>query len=309
MRPAGPGPGIAHRLRVVHPAPPGDAGVRLAAYGVRELIAPTVIDRPRGTADWLLIAFHQPAELWNEAGRAVPIPAGSLVVWRPHAPHRYGRHDATWLHSWLHADGDLLRGWLDQGALPCERPIPGVPARLLDRCLLRLHEEVAGHARPDPRILRAVLQTWMWEVERAVAGGIAAPAGLVRARTAIESRFRDPLDLAALAALAGCSRQHLCAGFRRWFGVSPIDHLIRTRLHQADLLLQDPATGAAAAAAAVGFGDYRHFARLYRRRFGHPARRRFLPGDGLGASGPGRLQPPCSRPCGIRPSPEDPHLI
>ncbi len=31
---------------------------------------------------------------------------------------------------------------------------------------------------------------------------------------------------------------------------------------------------AATAAHLVGFGDYRHFARLYRRRFGHPARRR-----------------------------------
>jgi AraC-like DNA-binding protein len=149
-----------------------------------------------------------------------------------------------------------------------------VPARLLDRCLLRLHAEVADHAAPDPRILRAILQTWLWEVERAVGGAAVAPPGLLRARAAIASRFRETLTLTDLAAVAGCSRQHLCAGFRRWFGVAPIDLLIRTRLQQADLLLQDPAISAGAAAAEVGFGDYRHFARLYRRRFGHPARRR-----------------------------------
>lgn len=268
------GPALDHRLRVVHPDPPGDDGVRLHAYGVRERIAPAIIDRPSGTADWLLIAFHDPAEMWDADGALLPVPAGSLVAWRPHAPHRYGRRDRPWLHSWLHADGDLLRGWLDGGAIALERPVPGVPARLLDHCLLRLHEEVAHQARPDPRILRSVLQTWIWEVERVVGGAAVAPPGLLRARSAIASRFREGLDLGVLAAVAGCSRQHLCAGFRRWFGVAPIDLLIRTRLQQADLLLQDPATGAAEAAAAVGFGDYRHFARLYRRRFGHPARRR-----------------------------------
>ncbi len=268
------GPALDQRLRVVHPDPPGDAGLALHAYGVRERIRPTVIDRPSGTADWLLIAFHDAAELWDADGTLLPVPAGSLVAWRPHAPHRYGHRTRAWQHSWLHADGDLLRGWLDGGAIALERPVPGVPARLLDRCLLRLHAEVADHAAPDPRILRAILQTWIWEVERAVGGAAVAPPGLLRARAAIASRFREALTLTDLAAVAGCSRQHLCAGFRRWFGVAPIDLLIRTRLQQADLLLQDPAITAGAAAAEVGFGDYRHFARLYRRRFGHPARRR-----------------------------------
>lgn len=267
------GPGIDHRLRVVLPEMTGNADIAVHAYGVRELVSAAVIDRPAGTDDWLIIAFHQPAEVWAEDGARLPAPAGSLVVWRPHAPHRYGRRDAPWLHSWLHADGASLRGLLGGGALPLERPVPGVPARLLDRCLLLMHAELSGHPRPDPRILGAHLRAWSCEVERAVAGGAAAPPALLAVRAAIAARHAEDLDLAALARLGGCSRQHLCAGFRRWFGVSPIDHLIRVRLQRAHLLLQDPAVRVAAAAAAVGFRDYRHFARLYRRRFGRAARR------------------------------------
>jgi len=267
------GPGIDHRLRVVHPELLGDADITLRGYGVRELVSAAVIDRPGGTDDWLIIAFHQQAEVWAEDGSVLPAPPGSLVLWRPHAPHRYGRRDAPWLHSWLHADGASVRGLLGGGALPLERPIPGVPARLLDRCLLLMHAEISGHPRPDSRILRAHLQTWGFEVQRAVAGGTAAPPALLAVRAAIEARHAEDLDLTDLARLAGCSRQHLCAGFRRWFGASPISHLVRVRLQQAHLLLQDPAVGVAAAAQAVGFRDYRHFARLYRRRFGRPARR------------------------------------
>jgi AraC family transcriptional regulator of arabinose operon len=267
-------PGLAHRLRVVLPEPVGDASFRLLRYGLRELVAPTVIDRPGGTDDWLVIAFHRPAQVWIDGRTARDVPADSLVVWRPYAPQRYGCEGGPWLHSWMHADGDLMRAAFDAGAFPLERPIAGIPTRLLDRLLLQLHTEVSGQALADPNILRLQVQVWLIGLTRALAGGSTAPPGLLAARAAIESRYGDALDLAELAAIAGCSRQHFCTAFHRAFGATPIQHLIRVRLRQADLLLQDPAVGVADAAARVGFPDYRHFARLYRRRFGHAARKR-----------------------------------
>lgn len=274
MPPRGPDPGIAHRLRVVLPEPVGDASFRLLRYGLRELVSPTVIDRPGGTDDWLVIAFHRPAQVWVDGGSMQTAPADSLVVWRPDAPQRYGCESGPWLHSWMHVDGDLMRAAFDGGACPLERPIPGIPTRLLDRLLLQLHTEVAGQAQADPNILRLQLQVWLVGLTRALAGGSGAPSGLLTARAAIESRYGEDLDLAELAAIAGCSRQHFCTAFRRAFGATPIQHLIRVRLRQAHLLLQDPAIGVADAAAMAGFPDYRHFARLYRRRFGHAARKR-----------------------------------
>lgn len=274
MPPRSPDPGLAHRLRVVLPEPIGDTSFRLLRYGVRELIAPTVIDRPRGTDDWLVIAFHRPAQVWVEGAGMQTAPADSLVVWRPDAPQRYGCASGTWLHSWMHVDGDLMRAAFEGGTFPLERPISGMPTRLLDRLLLQLHTEVAGQAQADATILRLHLQVWLIGVTRALAGGSSAPPGLLAARAAIESRYGEALDLAGLAAIAGCSRQHVCTAFRRAFGATPIQHLIRVRLRQAHLLLQDPAVGVAEAAFRVGFSDYRHFARLYRRRFGHAARKR-----------------------------------
>jgi AraC-like DNA-binding protein len=268
-----PDPGIAHRLRVVLPGPAGDASFRLLRYGLRELVAPTVIDRPGGTDDWLVIAFHRPAQVWIE-GSMQAAPADSLVVWRPDAPQRYGCESGPWLHSWMHADGDLMRAAFDGGVFPLERPIPGIPTRIFDRFLLQLHTEVAGQAQADPAILRLHMQVWQIGLTRALAGGSIAPPGLLAARTAIESRYGEDLDLAELAAIAGCSRQHFCTAFRRAFGATPIQHLIRVRLRQAHLLLQDPAVGVADAAALAGFPDYRHFSRLYRRRFGHAVRKR-----------------------------------
>jgi AraC-like DNA-binding protein len=269
------GYGIDHRLRIVLPEPPGDDSLRLIAYGVRERIIPVIVEREGGTEDWLIMAFHTPARMWVDGQGMVDIAPDSLVVWRPLAPHRYGHSELEWTHSWLHLRGDLLAEWFDRGRLPLERPIAGIPCRLLDRCLLLLHDEVSHHQRPDVRILRNHLHTWLCAVERALVGeGASAPPGIRAARTAIESRYAEPLTLAELAALAGCSRQHLCVGYRRWFGVTPIDHLVQVRLHHAWLMLQDRRLPVAAVAEAVGFRDYRHFSRLFKRRFGRPARRR-----------------------------------
>jgi AraC family transcriptional regulator, arabinose operon regulatory protein len=272
MKPRGPGPGIDHRLRVVLPEPVGDRDLRIHSYGVRELVAPTLIDRPGGTDSWLLIAFHSPAQIWLEGQGLQSAPAGSLVVWRAHAPHRYGNPTGSWLHSWMHCDGDLLRVAFDGGALPLERPILGIPTRLTDRLVLQLHTELSEQVRADPAILHLHLQVWLRSVTRVLAGDAAVAPGLRAARVAIESRYAEALDLAGLAAIAGCSRQHLCSAFHAAFGSTPIQHLIRVRLRQAHLLLQDPAITVAEAAAQAGFPDYRHFSRLYRRHVGHAAR-------------------------------------
>ena len=267
------GPALDHRIRIAHPEAIGDERLRIQAYGVRELISPIIIDRPQGTDDWLLMAFHGPARVWVESSGMVEVPGDSLVVWRPHAPHRFGHDRRTWLHSWLHADGELLRACLGGGVLPLDRPVPGIPARFLDRCLLLMHDELSAHAVPDPGILGNHLRTWVAEVERDAGGGAAAPQSLIAVRTAIQARYAEPLTLQDFADIAGCSRQHLCATFRQWFGTTPIDLLLRVRLQHAWLLLQDRRRGVAEVATLVGFNDYRNFSRLYKRRFGTPGRR------------------------------------
>src|SRR4051812_32085208 len=92
-----------HPLRVVYPPGTGSESLALIACGVREWMTPGIYERPRGTDDLLIAAFHQPSSLGVE-GELVAAPPGSLILWRPHSPNRYGREDGPWCHSWLHLD-------------------------------------------------------------------------------------------------------------------------------------------------------------------------------------------------------------
>ena len=255
-------------LKLFYPRPPlGSEQLEVNGLGCREWMTPGLVDRPRGTDDWLLMAFHQPVEIGIERRRERS--AGSvLMIWQPLAPHLYGRTDQPWCHSWMHVAGPLVEQLVRLVGLPVDRPIAGVDLAELERCVLALHEENAT-ARPDVVIAESQLRILLHQTARRVRGGAAAIApGLMAARQRLEERFAAPLRLADLARLAGLSPNHFCTAFRTAFGLSPYDFVLRQRLEHARVLLRDRNRSIAEVAAEVGYDDAASFARLVRRRLG-----------------------------------------
>jgi AraC-like DNA-binding protein len=67
---------------------------------------------------------------------------------------------------------------------------------------------------------------------------VEAPARhLLRAKDLVDARYRDPLDVAALARAAGLSPAHFSREFRRTFGSTPHQYLLTRRLERAASLL------------------------------------------------------------------------
>lgn len=259
------------RLRVALPEPIGDAALRIDSYGVREWMAPGVLDRPHGQEFALLMVFNHPVEIGVE-NRVVTAAAGTFIAWQPWAPHRYGHPTTVWNHSWINVEGAALAGFLADSGIPLDTPLPGVPPRVMERCVLALHEELGHGTAADPAIMRNHIHTLLRQIARSVQGAasgrVAAP--LLAVRSHIETRYAEPITLRFLARLAGWSVAHLSERFRRAFGAAPIDYLIRVRLAQAHLLLRDRSLGVAATAQAVGYDDYHHFTKLFRKRYGYP---------------------------------------
>lgn len=101
--------------------------------------------------------------------------------------------------------------------------------------------------------------------------GRIAPYHLQVARDYLHARAREPIPLAELAALARVSERALQLGFRRHFGMSPMQYLRECRLNLARQLLEsDPDSIASVTGLAMecGFADASRFARYYKERFG-----------------------------------------
>ena len=83
----------------------------------------------------------------------------------------------------------------------------------------------------------------------------------------IHTHFHTNLDLAELAAEAGCSRSHFIRMFRAVVGRTPHRYLLDYRLGKAKALLEQGSLPVGQVAAACGFVSHAHFSSAFRARF------------------------------------------
>jgi AraC-like DNA-binding protein len=91
---------------------------------------------------------------------------------------------------------------------------------------------------------------------------------LADAAERIKRDFKQPLDVARLARMAGLSVRQFSRKFRRTFQATPRDYLMRIRILHACSLLQRTDLPITAVALQSGFYDHSDFARHFRRQLG-----------------------------------------
>lgn len=87
---------------------------------------------------------------------------------------------------------------------------------------------------------------------------------LRRARDHADRHYAEPLDLDALAAVAGLSKFHFQRLFTLTYGVSPAAHLSRRRVERAQDLLRVTNLTVTEVCHAVGFSSHGSFSRRFR---------------------------------------------
>src|SRR5436190_6337891 len=88
------------------------------------------------------------------------------------------------------------------------------------------------------------------------------------AKDLADARYREPLDVAALARVAHLSRAHFSREFRRAFGEPPHQYLLTRRLERAAALLRNTDRTVAGICLAVGLRSVGSFTTAFGRAFG-----------------------------------------
>ena len=96
-----------------------------------------------------------------------------------------------------------------------------------------------------------------------------APARhLLRAKDLVDTRYRESLDVPALARVAHVSPAHFSREFRRTFGETPHQYLLTRRLERAAALLRNTDRSVADICLAVGLRSVGSFTTSFGRAFG-----------------------------------------
>lgn len=91
---------------------------------------------------------------------------------------------------------------------------------------------------------------------------------LLRAKDLIDARYREPLDVAALARAAHLSAAHFSREFRRAFGETPHQYLLTRRLERAAALLRTTDRPIVEVCLAVGLQSVGSFTTSFGRAYG-----------------------------------------
>jgi AraC-like DNA-binding protein len=91
---------------------------------------------------------------------------------------------------------------------------------------------------------------------------------LLRAKDVIDARYREPLDVPALARAAHLSPAHFSREFRRAFGETPHHYLLTRRLERAAALLRNTDRSVTEVCLAVGLTSVGSFITSFGRAFG-----------------------------------------
>jgi AraC-like DNA-binding protein len=91
---------------------------------------------------------------------------------------------------------------------------------------------------------------------------------LLRAKDLVDARYREPLDVPALAAAARLSPAHFSREFRRAYGETPHQYLLTRRLERAAALLRNTDLSVTEICLAVGLRSVGSFTTSFGRAFG-----------------------------------------
>ena len=97
---------------------------------------------------------------------------------------------------------------------------------------------------------------------------VAPSRHLLRAKDLADARYREPLDVAALANAAGLSPAHFTREFRRAFGETPHQYLLTRRLERAAALLRTTDRSVLDVCTTVGLQSVGSFTTSFGRAYG-----------------------------------------
>ncbi len=100
--------------------------------------------------------------------------------------------------------------------------------------------------------------------------GIPAYVHLLRAKDLIDSSYAEPLDVPALAREAFCSQAHFIRSFKRAFGETPHQYLLRRRIERAQELLRGTNLTVTEISLEVGFRSLGSFTTAFGEHTGEP---------------------------------------
>jgi AraC-like DNA-binding protein len=234
-----------------------------------------LVDRPQGSGDYVFIYFSTAVNLLDQGGTRITAP-GACILYAPPHPQWYRASGDFFSHDWFHCEGEDMRELIARYHLPANTVFYPRGQDFITPIV----SEIAYESSTDDMYRRNmnalhVERLFICLARELEAGGrqILTPykAGMLPAfrdlRFQVHQQSEREWALAAMAEEMELSLSRFSVLYKEFFGISPIEDVIESRLRQACYLLTNTALAIKEIADQCGFTNIYYFSRLFKKRF------------------------------------------
>lgn len=230
------------------------------------------ISRPTGAGDWLLLIFRTAAFVTVDGVRCEVAP-DTVILYTKDAPQDYGAMGIEYVNDWVHFGCGENEIFFERSDIPLNVPMPLQSAAAVENALLQLKQESVSDMPKSRECCDLLLRLL---IVQALSGSQSKPEPLYSEslRSIRAEIYGDPAanrTIEGLAALVPLSPSYFQTLYRRQFGVSCYEDVLRAKTGLAKYYLENTAMSVKEIAGLCGFANDVHFMRQFRKRTGRTA--------------------------------------
>lgn len=224
--------------------------------------------RPDGMSDWLITYTLDGEGYFETDGCERYVRAGDISLLKPGTPHRYGTPKGkNWHFVWAHFSG----GFMDASLLPLDSlTIQQIEQQAVRERVYQAFQRILSDSRErgaywHELCLGSLREILMLLAKQQTSG---FDPRIEETLYLLAQRMQETVRVEELARNVGLSSSRLSHLFKENTGESIVEAFNRMRIKQASLLLAHTNRNATEAAHDVGFQNYNHFTRQFRKYVG-----------------------------------------
>lgn len=226
------------------------------------------INRPYGNNMYTIMLFRGPL-LISQDGNMVYTEKNSCIVYEPFAPQLYYNNEQGYDHDGIFFDGEIPFHMFRELKIPLNTAFPVSNASAISCGIQRVAEEARAHGRyADPIIdlrIRDLIYTLAEGLPGESTGTNDYSPQLFAMRHSILTHPERKWNAKQEAAKMHISVSYLQHLYKEFFGISPGQEIIRSRMACAEFLLRDSKESISSIAEICGYSNCEHFIRQFKK--------------------------------------------
>jgi AraC-like DNA-binding protein len=260
--------------------------MKIISLGTRAIHKPdSFVNRPSGLPGYLFLHYITEGRLLTSDG-IVDIAPGECLIYPPQVPHRLEAGRRALVEDFVYFIDPDAGALISALAVPLYKVFQLKNAAFVSKSLRAIKTETEFQNPYWQRLavlkltefLILVARNAVVKDERTALSATKEKQRqcLAEIRRKVHNAAECCWSVADMAKMAHLSEPRFYALYKEFFGKSPVEDLIQTRLDRACCLLRDAAMPVKEVADRTGFSDVYYFSQLFRRRIGCPPGRYYV---------------------------------